>query len=134
MSKETSMPAISRNDRAILTEWKAQRRGRVAIGRCIEDHTKSQVEQNKSTRKGKKIIMTKLMNQFRRTVGQTSLAKDERGLSTVEYVIILVLIAAAAVGAWTTLGNTVRTKIGDSNTKIGEISIPADAQGKAAKK
>lgn len=78
--------------------------------------------------------MTKLMNQFRRTVGQTSLAKDERGLSTVEYVIILVLIAAAAVGAWTTLGNTVRTKIGDSNTKIGEISIPADAQGKAAKK
>lgn len=77
--------------------------------------------------------MTKLMNQFRRTVGQTSLAKDERGLSTVEYVIILVLIAAAAVGAWTTLGNTVRTKINDSNTKINEVSIP-DLKGQAKQK
>jgi Flp pilus assembly pilin Flp len=35
------------------------------------------------------------------------LATDERGLTTVEYVIVLCLIAAAAVGAWQKFGKTV---------------------------
>jgi Flp pilus assembly pilin Flp len=78
--------------------------------------------------------MNKLMNQFRRTVGQTSLVKDERGLSTVEYVIILVLIAAAAVAAWTSLGGTVKEKIKASDDEISKISITGDGNGKAKAK
>jgi Flp pilus assembly pilin Flp len=62
------------------------------------------------------------MNRFRRIVGKTSLVKDDRGLSTVEYVIILVLIASAAVGVWKTFGATIKTKINDSNAEIGTIS------------
>lgn len=62
--------------------------------------------------------MTQLMNRFRRIARQTSLVTDERGLSTVEYVIILVLIAAAAVGVWSTLGTTIKTKIGNANNEI----------------
>jgi Flp pilus assembly pilin Flp len=67
------------------------------------------------------------MNRLRRFAGQTSLVKDERGLSTVEYVIILVLLAAAAVGTWTKFGATITTKINDSNATIGSVSIPAPA-------
>ena len=32
---------------------------------------------------------------------------DERGLTTVEYVIVLCLIAAISVGAWKTLGGNI---------------------------
>ena len=45
------------------------------------------------------------------TVRRTSFMSDERGLSTVEYVIILVLIAAAAIGLWKTFGETVQGKL-----------------------
>jgi Flp pilus assembly pilin Flp len=69
------------------------------------------------------------MNRFRRITRQTKLVNDERGLSTVEYVIILVLIAAAAVGTWTTLGGTIRTKIDDSNKEINGITVHGDNAG-----
>jgi Flp pilus assembly pilin Flp len=65
--------------------------------------------------------MTNIMNRFRRMARQTSLVNDERGLSTVEYVIILVLIASAAVGTWTTFGTTIKGKINDANSEIGAI-------------
>jgi len=39
----------------------------------------------------------------------SSLVRDEAGLSTVEYVIILVLIAAIAIGSWQTFGGKVKT-------------------------
>jgi Flp pilus assembly pilin Flp len=36
---------------------------------------------------------------------------DERGLSTVEYVVLLVLIVAMAVAAWNTFGKSVTGKL-----------------------
>jgi Flp pilus assembly pilin Flp len=69
--------------------------------------------------------MTHYMNRLRRIVRQSSLITDDRGLSTVEYVIILVLIAAAAVGTWTKFGATITGKINDSNATIGSVSIPS---------
>jgi Flp pilus assembly pilin Flp len=54
---------------------------------------------------------------------------DEHGLSTVEYVIILVLIAAAAVGVWSTLGTTIKAKIGSANDEIDlKVQISSDSQ------
>lgn len=74
--------------------------------------------------------MTTLVNQFRRFTTQSSFLKDQRGLSTVEYVIILVLIAAAAVGTWSKFGGTITGKINDSNDKIvNEVVI--DGKGNA---
>lgn len=68
--------------------------------------------------------MTQLMNRFRRMARQTSLVHDERGLSTVEYVIILVLIAAAAVGTWSKFGGTIMAKINSANGEIeGKVTI-----------
>jgi len=37
---------------------------------------------------------------------------DEEGLTTVEYALLLVLIVAAAVSAWTLLGTQVATQVG----------------------
>lgn len=39
------------------------------------------------------------------------LSKDERGLSTVEYIIILMLIAVAGIGLWEAFGGAVFDKI-----------------------
>lgn len=50
------------------------------------------------------------------------LRADERGLSTVEYVVLLVLIVAMAVAAWNTFGQDVLAKLtgasGDFNTQV----------------
>ena len=58
----------------------------------------------------------KLLNRIR----STALARDTRGLSTVEYVIILCLIAAVAVGVWHEFGGMVKTKLQASSGEINE--------------
>ena len=60
-----------------------------------------------------------------------SLVRDQAGLSTVEYVIILVLIAAIAIGTWKTFGGKVKdgleaaqtefdANVGDEAGKLGQ--------------
>ena len=39
------------------------------------------------------------------------LAADQRGLTTVEYVIVLVLIAVVGIGVWRTFGTNVTQKV-----------------------
>ena len=39
------------------------------------------------------------------------LLKDEEGLTTVEYALLLALVAIAAITAWTTLGGRVSTTV-----------------------
>jgi Flp pilus assembly pilin Flp len=46
------------------------------------------------------------------------LGSDERGLTTVEYTIVLVLIAAAAVSAWQAFGTDLRQHLGWAHTTI----------------
>jgi Flp pilus assembly pilin Flp len=41
--------------------------------------------------------------------------KDEDGLSTVEYVLLLVLIVIVGVTAWVTLGSNVNEAVGEVN-------------------
>ncbi len=48
-----------------------------------------------------------------------SFCNDQRGLSTVEYVIILVLVAVTGISVWTNFGKAVRDKI---NTSTGTLS------------
>ncbi len=47
-----------------------------------------------------------------------SLGRDQRGLSTVEYAIILCLIAAFSVGTWQKFGEMVEKSLGKSTGKI----------------
>ncbi len=47
--------------------------------------------------------------------------EDVRGLSTVEYVIILVIIAVTAIVTWKNFGETLRGKIKQSEDDIGNL-------------
>jgi len=67
--------------------------------------------------------MNNLFQSLRRFQGQSpALLRDTRGLSTVEYVIILVLIAVLAIGTWRTFGSSVKKKITDSTTAVDGLS------------
>jgi len=48
----------------------------------------------------------------------SSLVRDEAGLSTVEYVIILVLIAAIAIGTWQTFGTRVKSGLENASNEF----------------
>ena len=48
-----------------------------------------------------------------------TLKNNEEGLTTVEYAIVLALIAIVAIGAWTALGTAVSSKAQDAATQIG---------------
>ena len=49
------------------------------------------------------------------------LHRDDRGLSTVEYIIILMLIAVAGIGLWSAFGTTVTDKITDATGAVGDL-------------
>ena len=48
------------------------------------------------------------------------LLSDTRGLTTVEYVIVLAMIAVMSVGLWKTFGGNIKTYLDNSNKKIGD--------------
>lgn len=56
-----------------------------------------------------------------------NLLKDERGLSTVEYIIILCLIAIVAFAAWKKFGETVKTKVGGANDQVETLPTESEA-------
>jgi Flp pilus assembly pilin Flp len=50
-----------------------------------------------------------------------ALGRDTRGLSTVEYVLLLVLIAAGSISAWEKFGDKVVSKVDSSTDAIGKM-------------
>jgi Flp pilus assembly pilin Flp len=67
--------------------------------------------------------MQSFMNKLRTFARRDSLMRDERGLSTVEYVIILVVVAVAAIGLWGKFGDAVKTKVSDSTKEINGMEV-----------
>jgi Flp pilus assembly pilin Flp len=53
----------------------------------------------------------------------TDLMKDERGMSTVEYVILLAVIVMGAVGAWTRIGDDVKANLGGAEEDINALPL-----------
>lgn len=49
-----------------------------------------------------------------------ALLNDQRGLTTVEYIIVLVLIAVCGFAIWKKFGGTVKNKTSESNSLIDE--------------
>lgn len=49
------------------------------------------------------------------------LLADTRGLSTVEYIIILCLIAVVCFAIWKQFGETVKTKVQGANGLVGQL-------------
>jgi Flp pilus assembly pilin Flp len=48
-----------------------------------------------------------------------SFLRDEEGLTTVEYALLLALLVVAAVGVWTTFGSQVKSSVSTSSNAIG---------------
>jgi Flp pilus assembly pilin Flp len=65
--------------------------------------------------------MDRFMKLARSVAGKSSIVRDERGLTTVEYVIILVLLAVTAISVWNTFGDSVKKQVGTSTTAIDEL-------------
>lgn len=47
--------------------------------------------------------------------------QSEEGISTVEYIIILMLIAVAAIGSWKVFGGEVVYKVRASTTEVNSL-------------
>jgi Flp pilus assembly pilin Flp len=50
-----------------------------------------------------------------------SLLKDTKGLSTVEYIIILCLIAVVCFAIWRQFGETVKSKVQGADNLVGTL-------------
>ncbi len=63
------------------------------------------------------------MNQWKKSqsLKARSVGSDERGLSTVEYIIILVLIAVLGISVWRSFGEAVEYQVRDSTTDINGL-------------
>lgn len=60
-------------------------------------------------------------NANRRVDPRRTLLRDTRGLTTVEYIIILCLIAVTGFALWQNFGGAVNTKVGTSTDKINQL-------------
>lgn len=63
----------------------------------------------------------KLIRSAKTQARLSQLHRDERGLSTVEYVILLALIAVGAIGVWSTFGGKIIKHVGDANTEFENL-------------
>ena len=52
---------------------------------------------------------------------ENRLLKNQKGVSTVEYIIVLVLIAVACIAMWSKFGKTVHAKIQTSEKGVTEM-------------
>ncbi|MBK8169929.1 MAG: hypothetical protein IPK60_06255 [Sandaracinaceae bacterium] len=55
-----------------------------------------------------------------------SLTRDQRGLTTVEYIIVLVLIAVTGFAIWRTFGSMVKQKVTGSNTTLDQMNTTSN--------
>jgi Flp pilus assembly pilin Flp len=65
------------------------------------------------------------MNKLEDNHGLKALALESEGLSTVEYIILLVLIAIVGIGAWQAFGNRVRSVVGHGTTQVNGLDSTA---------
>ncbi|HTE51110.1 MAG TPA: hypothetical protein VK698_09600 [Kofleriaceae bacterium] len=69
-------------------------------------------------------MSTKIANRRKRT--KRRLLGDIRGLTTVEYIIILCLIAVVGFGVWQRFGRKVRDKVDGSTTQVDGLPTQTD--------
>lgn len=55
----------------------------------------------------------------------SGLHKDERGITTVEYIIVLVLIAITAYAVWDKFGTKVRAVVNTSSGQVDKLNTAA---------
>lgn len=57
--------------------------------------------------------------------GLKALSLDTRGLSTVEYIILLVAVVVGCIGLWSSIGKNVHEQLAGADTVIADKVKPA---------
>lgn len=72
----------------------------------------------------KNIPLRQVRLRARPRIGRSSggFCADERGLSTVEYVILLAVIVVGAVSIWTSIGDNFKTSLGRADDELGTLA------------
>jgi Flp pilus assembly pilin Flp len=65
--------------------------------------------------------MEKTMDKKSDPAQSLSLLADERGLTTVEYIIILCLVAVVGFGVWKKFGESVSAKVTGATTQVDSL-------------
>ena len=60
------------------------------------------------------------------------LQRDQRGLSTVEYTVLLVLILAGAISLWKKLGGDLQSRLDKSVTEFEKVQVTPSTSGGAS--
>jgi Flp pilus assembly pilin Flp len=60
-------------------------------------------------------------NSRRKWARVQAMVEDERGMSTVEYVILLAVIVVGAVGLWNQIGSDVKAKLSEASAEVKTI-------------
>lgn len=72
-------------------------------------------------------IRNKRLSAIERKLG--TFARDQRGASFIEYVIVVGLVALAAIQAFRLFGGAISTQIGNEQRAIETMGIPANGGG-----
>ncbi len=57
------------------------------------------------------------------------LMRDEEAVTTVEYALLLATVTVASLGAWTRLGDSIRSTVNDAASKLESAGSSASAPG-----
>jgi Flp pilus assembly pilin Flp len=97
----------------------------VKVGSIEHDHEAPCRRQRSGTSERKLSMSTTPSDEF----NARSVITDERGLSTVEYVVLLVLVVAACIGLWMNFGKDLRDKLTSVNNAFGQVTFQAGGLG-----
>lgn len=68
-------------------------------------------------------IMAKINNKTHTGRKKAGLVSDTKGLSTVEYLILLTVIAVASISLWRSIGGKVKTHATESDKALGNLTV-----------
>lgn len=68
-------------------------------------------------------MMAKINNKTRTGRMKAGLVSDTKGLSTVEYLILLTVIAVASISLWRSIGGKVKNHATKSDSALGDLTV-----------
>ncbi len=94
-------------------------------------HTSSSSRGTSTAMSPSPVSSSPLSPDLRSALGRTSrrLLRDQRGLSTVEYIIILAFIAVSGITLWQTFGNKILGKLDESNSAVDGVQTTYQGGG-----
>jgi Flp pilus assembly pilin Flp len=69
------------------------------------------------------------LTKIRSRLSASSLVKNEAGLSTVEYAIVLVLVVAICIAVFQSFGNKLKSSVEGADKEFGKVSEQAGQLG-----